>query len=649
VARVHATHVQAPNFAYSLLARRWQATPQAERARLAPSLSLSTLRHAFNAAEPVTEAALTDFLAAFVPLGLSPAALSPGYGLAENTVYVCDGGSMVVYVDREGLEAADRASVLASCPILSLHTGGGRAAAGEARAKLGEAGRMASYVSCGPVCSPPGWAPSKDSSSSSGSSSSPGKNADTWVLVVDPATCVACEAEGAVGEIWVCSPSKAEGYDGRPEASAAAFQAHTVGADSGSGSGSGSAWLRTGDKGFLWRGELFVCGRIKDLIISRGRNLYPQDIEAAIESGVGLEDPAGGTSSGGLPAAAAQLLLRPGATAVFTVPAAELWGSEGGGGAQGGADTIGGGTGGVGTGSSSAEEDALIIVAEVREGVSAAAQSQAVQSMRTICARDFGVRPVGVLLLRARGTRKTTSGKVSRSQNAAAFVQRLRGGKVQDKNPWGVGSTDVLLEWKGEAGASGGGTAGGGSGPSSSSLVLPHAPTLELRALGVAAGQPQPQPQLQLPSHPPVGAYRSLAGPELVSQLKRDIAEMLNEGSWESVPTAVCLLELGMDSLSLAQLPPRLNFEYGFHVADSQVFSAACTIDWLASSAAALRQGHVELPAVSAAAAAPAAAGAGEATTAAAGVPMPPLRPRPAVHQATAFETSCPCFLLCWK
>jgi len=95
------------------------------------------------------------------------------------------------------------------------------------------------------------------------------------LLVVDPETCVPC-APGAVGEIWIAGPAVAAGYWGLPEATAATFGAHTAGGD--------GPYLRTGDLGFVdGSGELFVTGRSKDLIILRGRNHYPQDIELTVE------------------------------------------------------------------------------------------------------------------------------------------------------------------------------------------------------------------------------------------------------------------------------------------------------------------------------------------------------------------------------
>jgi acyl-CoA synthetase (AMP-forming)/AMP-acid ligase II len=93
----------------------------------------------------------------------------------------------------------------------------------------------------------------------------------TEVAIVHPRTRRRLEA-GRVGEIWVAGPQVAAGYWGRPRESARTFRARPAGEERG-------AWLRTGDLGFLEGRELFVTGRIKDLIVLRGRNLYPQDVE----------------------------------------------------------------------------------------------------------------------------------------------------------------------------------------------------------------------------------------------------------------------------------------------------------------------------------------------------------------------------------
>ena len=395
----------------------------------------------------------------------------------------------------------------------------------------------------------------------------------------------------------------------------------------------GTTWLRTGDAGFIWRGELYLCSRIKDLIITRGRNLYPQDIEAAVEAGVGVEAAAAPAPAAAAPVPAPSL-LRPGATAVFTVPASEFRDSSSAAPAPAAAAAAAAAAPAAEGSSEGASEDAVVVVAEVRDGVEAALLGQAVASIRNICAR------------------KTTSGKVARSHNATAYTARLRGGALGEKNPWGAGNGVVLLEWRGDAPQAGSGAEGGGAGGGAPALAVrqPAAPP------AASAGAPQ------------AVAHAALQGAALEAQLRRDVAGMLGEAVWESVPLHESLLEMGLDSLALAQLPPRLNFEYGFHVADPQVFSAAFTLGWLVSNAAALRAGPVELPAAPAAGAAAAAAAVGGAggpaaatgqqgatgggapaaagACSAAGVAR---RPRAHVVQPSAFETNCPCFLLCYK
>ena len=95
------------------------------------------------------------------------------------------------------------------------------------------------------------------------------------VVIVTPDNCRVCP-DGRVGEIWVQGSSVAAGYYGQPEATAESFGARLAGTGEG-------PFLRTGDLGFLRDGQLFVTGRLKDLIIIRGRNYYPEDLELAVE------------------------------------------------------------------------------------------------------------------------------------------------------------------------------------------------------------------------------------------------------------------------------------------------------------------------------------------------------------------------------
>ncbi len=195
--------------------------PAAERERL----DLSSWRVAFNGAEPVRAETLARFAAAFAPAGLRREALYPCYGLAEATLMVAGG--------RPGEPPVARSYDAGALAAHRAEPGGGRELVGSGCALL-----------------------------------------DLRVAVVDPETGVPCPPRG-VGEVWVAGDSVARGYWNRPEETERTFGARLP--------DGGGPYLRTGDLGFLDGGELFITGRIKDLIILRGRNHYPQDIELTAE------------------------------------------------------------------------------------------------------------------------------------------------------------------------------------------------------------------------------------------------------------------------------------------------------------------------------------------------------------------------------
>lgn len=237
ISRYRATTAGGPNFAYDLCVRK---IPDSVRA----GLDLSTWRVAYDGAEPVRAETLDRFAEAFAPCGFRLEAFFPCYGLAEATLLVTAAGG------REPLRIrADRGALLEG-RLLEADTGGASV-----------------LVSCGPPV--PGQA----------------------VAVVDPASRERL-ADGTVGEIWVQSPSVAAGYWGRPEESEATFRATCA-------DGSPGRFLRTGDLGVLREGELIITGRLKDLIIVRGQNHYPQDVESTV--------------------AACAPELRPGCVAAFSV------------------------------------------------------------------------------------------------------------------------------------------------------------------------------------------------------------------------------------------------------------------------------------------------------------------------------------------
>lgn len=256
ISKYRGTHIQAPNFAFKLTARKFNATNYANSET---TLDLSCVKHMINAAEPVTEESIDAFCDAFCPLGFNKNVIYPTYGLAEHTVFVCSGGKQRLTLSKQALEIDGVVKETS-------------AAGNEEISRL---------IGCG--------YPAK-------------QNVD--VKIVDIETFNALN-EDKVGEIWIRSDSKAAGYYKKSFETKRDFCAmigdNSVQSDSVNNSedvDTSVGYLRSGDLGFLHGGELFVCGRIKDLIIVGGRNYYPQDIEATAE--------------------ASNAIIRPGCSAAFT-------------------------------------------------------------------------------------------------------------------------------------------------------------------------------------------------------------------------------------------------------------------------------------------------------------------------------------------
>ncbi|MBK8783715.1 MAG: fatty acyl-AMP ligase [Anaerolineales bacterium] len=227
----------APNFAYDLCVDK--ITPEQKE-----SLDLSSWTLAFCGAEPIRPETLERFARAFAGCGFRKASFYPCFGMAESTLIVsgADGPSepRTFTVDRKSLESDLVIPALAN-----------------------EAG-SATMVSCGPAI------------------------IDQKIVIVNPTTLQRCDSN-QVGEIWVAGPSVAQGYWGLEEETRKTFQAYIADTNEG-------PFLRTGDLGFLNNGELFVTGRLKDLIIIHGSNHYPQDIELTVESSHPALQPAGGAA-----------------------------------------------------------------------------------------------------------------------------------------------------------------------------------------------------------------------------------------------------------------------------------------------------------------------------------------------------------------
>jgi acyl-CoA synthetase (AMP-forming)/AMP-acid ligase II len=244
MSRFRATHTAAPNFAYDLCVR---TTSPATRS----TLDLRSLRVALSGSEPVRLATIDRFCEAFACAGFRRAAFYPSYGLAETTV-MATGPQPETKLEARFFD--DAALARGSAVEVSRDRSGARG-----------------LVGCG--------APVDDS----------------VLLIVDPDTRMPVPA-GSVGEVWLSGPGVARGYWNQPDLSMTAFGARLS-------SGGDRTFMRTGDLGFLFECELYLIGRIKELIKLRGRGYFPPELEAVVQS--------------------AHTAIRAGGVAVFGVETAE--------------------------------------------------------------------------------------------------------------------------------------------------------------------------------------------------------------------------------------------------------------------------------------------------------------------------------------
>jgi acyl transferase domain-containing protein/acyl-CoA synthetase (AMP-forming)/AMP-acid ligase II/NADPH:quinone reductase-like Zn-dependent oxidoreductase/short-subunit dehydrogenase/acyl carrier protein len=319
ISRYRATTMVAPNFAYELCA---QKISKDERA----ALDLSSVNVALCGAEPVRPATLAAFAEAFGPHGFREEAFRPAYGLAESTLIVSGrSGSGAPFV-----EAVD----------------GGELQQNRVRSADRGAAGTRELVGCGGIA--------------------PGMRG----IIVDSETSAPC-APDRIGEIWVCGPSVAAGYWRKPEDTREIFGAYLL-------SGEGP-FLRTGDLGFFDRGKLFITGRRKDLIIIRGSNHYPQDLEYTVER--------------------SHRALRPASGAAFSIEA-------------GGAER-------------------LIVVQEVNDRESVPGEDAAAAIRRALI-ESHEVYPDTIVLIAARSIPRTSSGKIQRYACREAFL----GGALDVVHEW---------------------------------------------------------------------------------------------------------------------------------------------------------------------------------------------------------------------
>ncbi|KAK9078555.1 hypothetical protein SSX86_002612 [Deinandra increscens subsp. villosa] len=308
MSKYQATHSAGPNFAFELVVRRLEAIKDKVL-----DYDLSSMKFLMIAAEPVRQKTLMNFIQLTAPFGLSQHVMAPGYGLAENCVYVC-----CAYGEKK--------------PILIDWQG---------------------RVCCGYVHP---------------------NDEDVDIKIVDPETGLEHNEPGKEGEIWISSPSAGIGYWDKEEFSQNTFKNQLE-------IRPGKIYTRTGDLGRIIDGSLFITGRIKDLIIVGGRNIYSADIEKTVES--------------------ASEFLRPGCCAVIGVPEETLLTK--GISVPDGSDQIG-----------------LVVIAEVREGKPV--NKEVVQQIQDRVAEEHGVSLASVKLIKPRTISKTTSGKLKRFECLQQFT-----------------------------------------------------------------------------------------------------------------------------------------------------------------------------------------------------------------------------------
>jgi fatty acid CoA ligase FadD32 len=319
----------APNFAFDLVAQRGIPTNN--------SVDLSKVV-LINGSEPVNLDSMIRFTDAFLPYGLTKTAVRPSYGMAEAALFVSSirpyTEPTAVYLDREQL-------------------GLGRAVRVEA-----DAPNALAQVSCGEVA------------------------VSQWAAIVDPDTGAELPDE-RVGEIWLHGDNIGRGYWARPDETAYTFgnklQSRLDSGSHAEGAKADATWLRTGDLGCYIDGDLYITGRLKDMVIVDGRNHYPQDIEATVAE----------ASEG----------IRHGFVAAFSVPARELP-----------------------NGSPTDTSEKLVIVAERGPGAGRADPQPIIDAVRRAVSRKHAVNIYDVRLVAAGVIPRTTSGKLARRACRAEYL-----------------------------------------------------------------------------------------------------------------------------------------------------------------------------------------------------------------------------------
>ncbi len=308
----HGTSGGGPNFGYDLCIDHTSEEQLCEP-------DLSSWRVAYNGAEPINPDTIDRFSNKFERCGFKRKAFYPCYGLAEGTLFVTGGSTNAEPVIRSFDSKKYRDNTIITCP--SSQSGH----------------RM---VGCGSCLN------------------------EEQISIVDPDTLTQCDSD-QIGEIWIKSLSVAKGYWNKPQSTEKTFKAYL--SDTGEG-----PYLRTGDLGVFLDGELFVSGRIKDLIIIQGSNHYPQDIERTVEQ--------------------CHPALRKGCGAAFSI--------------------------------FDSGHEHLVVMQEVkRQYIRRIDEDEVIETIRKAIAEGHGIDTKAILLLSPGSIIKTTSGKIRRNACRRAYLE----------------------------------------------------------------------------------------------------------------------------------------------------------------------------------------------------------------------------------
>ncbi|MCV7170859.1 MULTISPECIES: long-chain-fatty-acid--AMP ligase FadD32 [Mycolicibacterium] len=346
----------APNFAFDHAAAR--GLPKDGE----PPLDLSSVKALLNGSEPISAATVRNFNDAFGPYGFRPQAIKPSYGLAEATLFVsttpANEPPKIVTVDRDELNNHRFVEVAPDSPKAVPQASAGKVGVAE------------------------------------------------WAVIVDHDTATELP-DGQIGEIWISGQNMGTGYWGKPEESVATFQnllKSRTEPSHANGAPDDATWVRTGDYGAFYEGDLYITGRVKDLVIIDGRNHYPQDLEYSAQESTKA--------------------LRTGFVAAFSVPANQLPD-----------EVFADAHAGLKRDPDDSSEQ-LVIVGERAPGAHKLDMAPIADDIRAAIAVRHGVTVRDVLLTPAGAIPRTSSGKIGRRACRAAYLDgTLRSGKIANAFP----------------------------------------------------------------------------------------------------------------------------------------------------------------------------------------------------------------------